>query len=488
MNAGMSIARKLILGFAFGPLILAIVGAIVYLNTEALIQARGWYTHTVQVLHQTDALRVRLLNAETGERGYVLTGDESYLAPYKVGGPSDQAISALAALTADNPRQQARLETVRALTRARFDQIDETIRARREKGLDAALDVIKANNGKKTMEDLRAVLDQMDQEENELLKVREADADRATQLTFDSVIYGTLISIIVLAVTGFVLTRSITVPLRNAIDALAASASEIVAGTTQQASGIQEQAASVAETVSTVDEITQTSEQANERAKAVADSARRSVEVGTAGRRAVESTVSVMGTVRDQTESIADSILGLAEQAQAIGEIITAVNEIAEQTHLLALNAAIEASRAGEHGRGFNVVAAEIRTLADQSKKATSQVRHILGEIQKSTNKAVMATEEGTKSVGEAVRAVQEAGETIRSLSETISETAQAAAQITASVGQQAVGMAQIQQAMRNINDVTNQNLSSTRQAEAAARDMSSLGVKLKQLLAGAAA
>jgi len=91
--------------------------------------------------------------------------------------------------------------------------------------------------------------------------------------------------------------------------------------------------------------------------------------VGDVGRRAVEDSISVMATVKDQAESIAQSILGLAEQAQAIGEIIAVVNDIAEQTNLLALNAALEASRAGEHGRGFNVVAVAIKTLGSNRRR-----------------------------------------------------------------------------------------------------------------------
>ena len=111
-----------------------------------------------------------------------------------------------------------------------------------------------------------------------------------------------------------------------------------------------------------------------------------------------------MGTVQEQVETTAENILALAEQAQAIGEIIATVNDIAEQTNLLALNAAIEASRAGEHGKGFAVVAGEVKALADQSKKATAQVRQILGEIQKATNKAVLSTEEVTKGVAAAIQ------------------------------------------------------------------------------------
>jgi methyl-accepting chemotaxis protein len=266
---------------------------------------------------------------------------------------------------------------------------------------------------------------------------------------------------------------------------LVSATSEILAATTQQASGAQEQAAAVAQTVSTVDEVVQTSEQSAARARSVSELSQRSADVGRAGARVVDESVRAMDLVREQVESLAESILALAEQAQAIGDIIATVNEIAEQTNLLALNAAIEASRAGEHGRGFGVVAGEVKMLAEQSKKATQQVRQILGDIQRATNSAVMATEEGTKSVGAASRVITQAGDTIKTLSGIIDDGSQAATQIAASASQQATGMAQIHLAMRNISHVTNQNLGSTRQTEQAAKDLSRLGERLRERLGG---
>ena len=128
---------------------------------------------------------------------------------------------------------------------------------------------------------------------------------------------------------------------------------------------------------------------------------------------------------------------------------------------------------------------ARIKALADQSKKATTQVRQILGEIQKATNAAVMATEQGTKSVSDAIKTVSEAGTTIRMLADIIGTAAQSAAQIAASSGQQATGMRQIHQAMHNISQVSTQHLAATSQSEQAAKHLTVLGASLKQLVAG---
>jgi len=295
----------------------------------------------------------------------------------------------------------------------------------------------------------------------------------------------TLLALAVGAVSAVLLARAVSRPLQETTGVLASSAAEILAATTQQASGASETSAAVTETVTTVDEVTQTAGQAAQRAKAVAESAQRAVEIGKAGRRAVDDSAAAMGAVREQVEGIAERIVTLAEQAQAIGEITATVTDMAEQINLLALNAAVEAARAGEHGRGFAVVAGEVKSLAEQSKKATVEVRRILGEIQRATGAAVMATEQGTKQVAVSTKQVNEAGETIRTLVDAIAEAAQATHQIVASAGQQAAGMTQIRQAMGSIQEATQQNLASTRQAERAAQELNALGGRLLSLVGG---
>lgn len=286
-------------------------------------------------------------------------------------------------------------------------------------------------------------------------------------------------------ITAMLLNRAVTNPLRETSSVLAASSAEIVAATSQQASGAAETASAVTETGATIEEITQTSEQAAERARLLADKAQRLVEVGRLGRSGIETSIRGIEGVREQVGSIASSILALADQAQAIGDIIATVNDFAEQTNLLALNAAVEAARAGDQGRGFAVVANEIKALAEQSKKATLDVRRILGEIQRATSSAVMTTEQGTKAVAEVTRQVSEGGETIRELADAVAETARTSAQIVASAGQQATGISQIRQAIENIQEAMQQNLASTRQTELAAQSLSDLSAELRRLVSG---
>ena len=276
--------------------------------------------------------------------------------------------------------------------------------------------------------------------------------------------------------------RRVMREIHEGVNVLSSSSGEILATTTQVASSAAETASAVSETSATVEEVKQTAGVSSQKAKYVSESAQKVSQVSQAGRKSVESAIEGMQRIREQMESIAESTVRLSEQSQSIGEIIATVNDLAEQSNLLAVNAAIEAARAGDSGKGFAVVAQEVKSLAEQSRQATAQVRTILGDIQKATSTAVLATEQGSKAVDAGVRQSTEAGESIRQLAESVTEAAQAAVQIAASSQQQMVGMDQVALAMENIKQASMQNVSGTRQAETAAQSLHELGQKLKQL------
>jgi methyl-accepting chemotaxis protein len=277
--------------------------------------------------------------------------------------------------------------------------------------------------------------------------------------------------------------RDLTTEIREGTNVLAAAASEIVATTAQVASGAAETATAVSETGTTVEEIKKTAELSSDKARYVSETAQQAMQVSQTGKQAVELSIEGVGLVRQQMEVLAESIVRLSEQSQAIGEVIATVNDLAEQSNLLAVNAAIEAAKAGEQGKGFGVVAQEIRSLAEQSKQATLQVRTILGDIQKATSASVLAAEQGSKAVESGVKQSMEAGEAITMLAQSITEASQAATQIAASSRQQQVGMDQVAQAMDNIQQATAQNMAGTKQAETAAHTLSELGQKLKNII-----
>jgi methyl-accepting chemotaxis protein len=268
----------------------------------------------------------------------------------------------------------------------------------------------------------------------------------------------------------------------SGIATLGAAASEILASTMQGAAGSSQTAAAVSETTATVEEVKQTAVLASDKSRRVSEAARQAASTAARGRQAVGESVHGMQGVQEKMESIAATVVRLSERSQAIADITVTVAGLADQSNLLAVNAAIEAAKAGEHGKGFGVVAQEVRALAEQSRQATRQVRDILGEIQKSIGAAVMITEQGAKSVANGLARSTEADEAIRSLADSIGDAAEAAAQIAASSQQQLAGMDQVAMAMANIHQVSAENAASSRQSEQAAQNLNELGIKLRQM------
>jgi methyl-accepting chemotaxis protein len=484
----MTIGKKIAGGFGLALAFLALIGFLSYRSTEALLEANAKVIHTYKVVEYLNAVMLLMVDHETGQRGFLITGDEKFLKPYlEAPNKLKEAFGELVTSTHDNDAQQRRLKDLEERIKVRLKYTEGVVEIgqskEKGKGLEAAKEIVKTGVGKKLMDDVREKIKETVDEEKRLLDERQKVARSNAEFTTYTVGTSAALAFLCVGLVGFGIVRSITSTIHEGVGQLTSASAEILASTSQQATGAQEQAAAVTQTMTTVDEVTQTAEQSAQRARSVGESVQRTLEIGKAGRKVVEESLVAMESVKDKVETTAQNIMTLAEQAQAISDIIATVNDIAEQTNLLALNAAIEASRAGEHGRGFTVVAGEVKMLADQSKKATGQVRQILGEIQKATNTAVLSTEEVTKGVASAIKVAGQAGDTIKTLADTLTDTSQAVKQIAASVGQQATGMSQINQAMKNIDQVAKQNTSATRQAAQAAQNLNNLGLQLATLI-----
>ncbi len=279
--------------------------------------------------------------------------------------------------------------------------------------------------------------------------------------------------------------QNVVLDFNSAMQRLEMDTQAILEATSRQINMANEQDAVVTETTATVNEVRATVTETAERAQSVAETAQLSVTISRGGTEAVTETIDGMDIIRRRVEDIADNILVLSEHTQQIGEIISAVNALADQSRMLALNASVEAARAGEEGKGFAVVAMEVRNLADQNRDATVQVREILGEIQRATNSAVMVTEEGSKGVDSGQMLVNKAGESIRELSKAIEDAALAAMQIAASTRQQTIGMDQLTGAMRTIKHATTETVSSTMMVEASVQRLREAATRVNGVLKG---
>lgn len=273
--------------------------------------------------------------------------------------------------------------------------------------------------------------------------------------------------------------KVITSELNDAVNNLNKFSNKIFQNTAELASSSTETVAAITETTATVEEVRQTSYLSNKKAKEVAERSQQSFDISAAGQESTRSTIEGIQRFGTHMNSISDNILKLSERSRLIGEIIAAVNDIAEQSNLLAVNASIEAARAGEQGKGFAVVAQEIRNLAEQSKQSTSQVRLILQDIQNFVNSAVLSTEQASKALEDGIKTANQAGEVITELAKSIELAFDASLQITSSNQQQQIGMDQIATAMENIRTVSAHNADSTKEVEISTNELLGLGDNL---------
>ncbi len=568
----LSIGIKIGSGFVFVLMMFIIVSIVSIQNTERIRDNEAWVDHTNFVITKIGNILDDLKDAETGQRGYIITGVENYLEPYNSALKRiDAHIADLEQLTIDNDNQQIRIVSLNILVKDKFAELQQTIDLRKSSGFEAAKEVVISDLGKEVMDKIRVLLDDMTEEESKLLQTRMEASLNSTNSANSTIIWFTIIACVIVILLIVYFVRIIAIPIKKlstiavrislgettviddntnrkdeigvlidsfklmqqylhlkaeqansiaegnlsievkpisdndimgvafsaminnlrkqieeiteGVNVLSSSSSEIMATVSQLASGSAETATSVSETTSTIEEVKQTVEISNQKAVEVAESGQTISMVSKDGSKSVQETIDGMNKIKTQMESIAGIVIQLSEKSNTISEIATTVNDLAEQSNLLAVNASIEAAKAGEQGKGFTVVAQEIKNLAERSKESTIQIRSILADIQKEIGSAVMATEQGGKVIDEALVLSLSASEVITTLAASVEQASQANLQIAASSQQQLVGMDQITSAMENIKEASVQTSTSISQTEESIVGLNNLGERLLNML-----
>ncbi len=263
-----------------------------------------------------------------------------------------------------------------------------------------------------------------------------------------------------------------------------ASASDQLHATSEQiATGAEEVAAQTGTVATAGEEMSATSNDIARNCAMAAEAARQSADSATSGALVVQETIAGMGLIAERVRRTAESVATLGTRSEQIGDIIGAIEDIADQTNLLALNAAIEAARAGEQGRGFAVVADEVRALADRTTRATREIGEMIKAIQKETGDAVAAMEEGVVEVEKGTDSSRKSGLALEEILENINEVSMQVSQIATAAEQQTATTAEVATNIQQITEVVHQTAQGAEETTDAAGRLSGQAHELNELV-----
>ena len=498
-----TLRKKLALTFTA---ILVITGALIsvaLVNTGKLLETVRWNTHTYNVMKQSEKMLLDMVNIETGLRGFVASGEEKFLEPFKQGQQGfSVAFNEAKKLTSDNAAQQVRLDKLMTNHKQFMEVANSLSTMRRDvtAGKSSTEDLFKefsAGKDKAAMDAFRIGVADFYKAEADLLEIRSASLASTASATTNTLMFGGLVLFVMTGLLGFVLTRGILrqlggepavamnsvntlaqgdltahIPLqtgdttslmaalagmrdsfarvvtdvRGGAEGVATASAEIAQGNNDLSARTEQQASALEETAASMEELSST-------VKQNADSARQANQLASSA-----SSVAAQGG--DVVGQVVDTMKAINESSRKISDIISVIDGIAFQTNILALNAAVEAARAGEQGRGFAVVATEVRSLAGRSAEAAKEIKSLI-------NASVERVEQGTV-------LVDKAGETMTEVVNSIRRVTDIMGEISAASHEQAAGAAQVGEAVTQMDQATQQNAALVEQMAAAASSLKS--------------
>lgn len=488
MLSKLKIKHRILLGYFIPILITFAVSGLALFGVRDSVGTFRKVDQENQILRLDQALLEAALENETGFRGFIITGKDEFFESLASGRRGFVAtLATLKTLFNDDTRRLAELSEIENIMRFKLqawqDPIIELRRKTNPNSLQEAISIIGQGAGKQIMEELRAKIADLKLVRHAQLRSGQESVERASSSAMLYVFVGFVLGTAIAVAAAVRISSRIAQTINDAVTSVSASTMEIAARVKQQERTAMQQSSSVSETTGTMANLGLSSRQSAEQAEAASASAQQALILSEHGHKTVDQTLQGMAALKEKVDAIALQILSLSEQSSQIGNITNLVSDLANQTNLLALNAAVEAVRAGEHGKGFAVLAAEIRKLADQSKKSAEKIHSLVTDIMRATNSTVMVTEEGTKTVGEGIQLVQRTGEAFNSLAASIGSASESVEQIAMNVKMQAAAIKHVVDAMQSIDDGAKDTAAGIAQTHISIAQLNQAALSLKAMV-----
>jgi methyl-accepting chemotaxis protein len=277
--------------------------------------------------------------------------------------------------------------------------------------------------------------------------------------------------------------RTIISQISQTSEQVSSSAVQLQSNAEQMATGAEEVAAQASTVATAGEEMSATSGDIAQNCQMASEGSQQASAAAVSGAQVVDDTIKVMNSISERVRSSARAVESLGSRSDQIGEIVGTIEDIADQTNLLALNAAIEAARAGEQGRGFAVVADEVRALAERTTRATREIGEMIKAIQQETKSAVIAMEEGVNEVSRGSEKAADSGKALEQILQQINDVNLQIHQVATAAEEQTATTSEISNNMQQITEVVSQTSRGAQDSAAAAHKLSALADDLRRIV-----
>lgn len=510
----LTVGKKLTLSFAILLVFLVIVSGVSLFSLDD-------YNHRVSIVKHANAAEIALLEAERDQKNFKVERDPRYIG--HAIGYVDEAKSALTPLIEMNEGED----------RQRAEQIFDDVRTyeellkRYEAGIDGPPETLKSIE-----EQLLAVATRTIGLTEDLKKLEQTQMQERYDLTVAEIIIVTVIALLSTLILAWILTKSITAPINEVVkiankvasgdltvdvrsqrgdefgqllaafgamitnlrelireidtgaSSIASSSEQLSTVTNQTSKGVAEQQSQTDQVATAMNEMVATVNDVAKSAEAAFEGANDASEKSGNGEMAVRETLEFVADLNKQSANVMELLNGLQMETNNIGTVLDVIKSVAEQTNLLALNAAIEAARAGEQGRGFAVVADEVRSLAQRTQSSATEIETLVSNLVNSAETSVASMETGTKLAEQTLERAQLAGTAIQEMANGVEQIRQYNSQIATAAEEQSVVAEDINQNITLIRDVCDQSAASTEQVSAASEELARLAEGLSTQVA----